>query len=257
MRSFFGVFPEATDFTVRGEVDLDGPLDADLVVFAFQVWYLAPSPPSRAALHSLGARLSGRDVIALTACRNMWYSAALDMQRALTGVGARYRGIVAAVDTHPPLFTAITTVRWMLTGCREPFGIFPRAGVGAGELARLRTLGERLARDDGTAGLGQRVEQVLADADAAPVAPVLAAADLLTSRLFSASGKAIRASTRPGGRARQVELAAVAGGIVFLLVVGVPAVAAVRLIASRRFDHEVMRRLAPAVRRLPEPRKSR
>src|SRR5258708_12814551 len=49
----------------------------DLVVLAYQVWFLAPSGPITAFLKSEAGRqlLRGRPVVTLIACRNMWLTA--------------------------------------------------------------------------------------------------------------------------------------------------------------------------------------
>ncbi|MFD5080588.1 hypothetical protein [Streptomyces sp. NPDC058371] len=150
LRRFFGVFPACVDpdgapgITVRPPVAEDD--DADLVVFAFPVWYLAPALPMRALIDAEPQAFEGRAVIGLVACRNMWYSAALEVQRLLGAAGGRYVGTIAAVDTASAAVTFVTQLRWLLAGRREASWGFSRAGVGNDELDRLALLGERLAQ---------------------------------------------------------------------------------------------------------------
>ncbi|MFD6890589.1 hypothetical protein [Streptomyces sp. NPDC059957] len=149
VRRFFGVFAASVDpdgapgITVRPPVAADD--DADLVVFAFPVWYLAPALPMRALIGTEPKAFDGRAVIGLVACRNMWYSAAIEVQRLLQAAGGRYLGTIAAVDTASAGITFVTTMRWLLAGKREASWGFPRAGVGTDELDRLALLGERIA----------------------------------------------------------------------------------------------------------------
>ncbi|MFF4507779.1 hypothetical protein [Streptomyces sp. NPDC001401] len=159
IRRFFGVFAASVDpggapgITARPPVAADD--EVDLVVFAYPVWYLAPAPPMRALVGSAPEAFAGRAVIGLVACRNMWYSAALEVQRLIGAAGGRYVGTIAAVDTAPAAVTFVTTLRWLLAGRREASWGFPRAGVAGDELERLALLGERIAalapkRGDGT-----------------------------------------------------------------------------------------------------------
>ena len=55
-------------FSVRADEQFD------LVILAYQVWYLAPSGPITAFLKSEAGRrlLHGRPVVTVIACRNMW-----------------------------------------------------------------------------------------------------------------------------------------------------------------------------------------
>src|SRR6266853_1766743 len=72
----------------------------DLVVLAYQVWYLAPSGPMTAFLKSeTGRRLMrGRPVVTVIACRNMWLAAQETVKRLIQEAGGRLRDNVALVD---------------------------------------------------------------------------------------------------------------------------------------------------------------
>ncbi|GAA0512642.1 hypothetical protein GCM10011581_03060 [Saccharopolyspora subtropica] len=247
LRRFVGLVPDAVHPESTVEVEVVGDDEpVDLVLFAFQVWYLAPSIPMRSVLAG-PQRFAGQRVIGLTACRNMWYSAALAVSRRVTARGARYLGTVAAIDDAPPLATFFTTMRWLLTGRRDPFWFFPRAGVGPAQLARVRAVGEKLAATarPGDADFDDRVVQALAATDAAAVDPALATADLLASRVFRA-WVAVARAVRPG-LPRNLVLAAFAAWLVPTAALGLPAVAVARKAARRRFDAAVHRALAPAV----------
>jgi len=253
IRRFFGVFPEAVDTSGCTEVEefTAGPPQhpGDLVFFAFQVWYLAPSLPMRTVLRKTPQAFAGRNVIGIVACRNMWYSAAIEVQRSITAAGAAYLGTVAATDTAPALATFVTTLRWLLTGQREAFWRFPRAGVGDDELARLRALGEDLAtvRRVSPEDVGVRVRDVLARNRAAPVTPAIAAADLIAGRLFRGWGRVIRSAGRRNPAERAILLGVFVTCLTGAIVAGLPTLAAVRVISPARFDEAVRRRLAPVL----------
>lgn len=281
VRRFFGVFPASVDPDGAPEITARPPVaeddDADLVVFAFPVWYLAPALPMRALLDAEPKAFDGRAVVGLVACRNMWYSAAVEVQQLLQAAGGRYLGTIAAVDTASAGITFVTTLRWLLADKREASWGFPRAGVGMDELDRLALLGERIAelapaqpelspeqaelspeqaelasRSISEEALADRVREVLAAHDAAPVYPPLAAADLLAGKVFRVWGRVIRAAGRRG----EVQRTALTGAFVLWLtgaiLAGLPAVVVARVLFKAGFDAAVARRLAPVVARLAE-----
>lgn len=277
LRRFFGVFPASVDPDGAPEITARPPVaeddDADLVVFAFPVWYLAPALPMRALVGAEPKAFDGRAVVGLVACRNMWYSAAVEVQRLVQGAGGRYLGTISAVDTASAGVTFVTTLRWLLAGKREASWGFPRAGVGIDELDRLALLGERIAelaparpelapeqaeptsRTHSEEALADRVRDVLAAHDAAPVHPPLAAADLLAGKVFRVWGRVIRAAGRPG----EVRRTALTGVFVLWLtgaiLAGLPTVVVARVLFKAGFDAAVARRLAPVVARLGEVRR--
>ena len=169
------------------------------MILAYQVWYLAPSLPIRSLLKAHPEAVRNRRVVSLIACRNMWYSAAIEVSGLLRSAGARRVEVVAATDTRPQSTSLVTTLRWLLTGRREPFLWFGRAGVGDAELARVAAVGRRIAES------GQCPQ------DAAPIVPTLAAADLLAGTVFRRWGATVRSARRFGAVAQAASLAIVRG----------------------------------------------
>ena len=125
IRRFFGVFPQAVDPEALVKlVEPAGGFDTaadELVILAYQVWYLAPSLPDPIAAENASRGGPGRTVVSLIACRNMWYSAAIEASGLLQSAGARRVEVVAATDTRGSSTTLVTTLRWLLTGKRAPF----------------------------------------------------------------------------------------------------------------------------------------
>ena len=249
VRRFFGIFPDAVDPAALTELEEftagTAHRPGDLVFFAFQVWYLAPSIPMRSVLRRAPQAFAGRDVIGVVACRNMWYSAAVEVERLITAAGGTYLGTIAATDTAPALATFVTTLRWLLTGQRAAFWRFPRAGVGDDELARLRALGEKLAavHGDPPQDMRPRVREVLARNRAAPFAPALAAADLMAGHVFRRWGRVIRSARRRSAAEQAVLLGLFVACLIGAIVAGLPTLAAIRAISRAGFDEAVQRRL--------------
>jgi hypothetical protein len=231
IRRFFGVFPAAVD--PEALVELVEPAGGfatgpeELAILAYQVWYLAPSLPIRSLLKAHPDAFRDRRVVSLIACRNMWYSAAIEVRGLLRSAGARSVEVVAATDTRPQSTTFVTTLRWLLTGRREPFLWFGRAGVGAAELARVADVGQCIAES------GQCSQ------DAAPIVPTLAAADLLAGKMFRRWGSTVRSVRRFGTGAQAASLAIFVVGLGIGIAVGLPLIACAALAGGARFDRGV------------------
>jgi hypothetical protein len=228
IRRFFGVFPAAVD--PQSLVELVEPAGGfgtqpdELVILAYQVWYLAPSLPVRSLLNAHPEAVRDRRVVSLIACRNMWYSAAVEVSGLLRTAGARGVEVVAATDTRRQSTTLMTTLRWLLIGRREPFLCFGRAGVGDAELARVAGVGGCIA-ESGQTSLG-----------AAPIVPTLAAADLLAGTVFRRWGATARSARRFGALAQAASLATFVLGLGIGILVGMPLIGCAALAGGARFD---------------------
>jgi hypothetical protein len=248
VRRFFGLFPKAVDPDALVElVEPAAGFDTDpdeLVILAYQVWYLAPSLPIRSLVKSHPEAIRNRKVVSLIGCRNMWYSAAIEMSGLLRSAGARRVEVVAATDTRRQSTTFVTTLRWLLAGRREPFLWFGRAGIGDTELARVADVGRRIA-ESGQCPQG-----------AAPIVPTLAAADLLAGAMFRRWGATVRSARRFGAAAQAATLATFVVGLGIGIAVGLPLIGCAALAGGARFDNAVggfvHRRISFARAAIPE-----
>lgn len=231
---FFGVFPDSVD--ERARIALDTSVSQprsdpdELVVLAYQVWFLAPSLPMRTLLNAHPEVFADRDVVSVIACRNMWYSAAVEVDRRLRTLGARHLGAVVATDTRPQFVTLVTTLRWLLGGKREARGVFGRAGIDQRELDRVRDCGIAWAASS-------------SDISGTKVVYPIAGADLLAGRIFRRWGGLIRAASRRGPVLRAATLTA------FVLWLGsslalMPLGALLALPMHRRIDRAIDKTLA-------------
>jgi hypothetical protein len=231
IRRFFGVFPATVD--PEALVDLVEPRGGfetepnELVILAYQVWYLAPSLPIRSLLKAHPEAVRNRRVISMIACRNMWYSAAIEMSGLLRSAGAHSVEVIAATDTRRKSTALVTTLHWLLTGRREPFLWFGRAGVGDVELGRIADVGRCIAESG-------RCPQ-----DAAPVEPTLAAADLLAGKAFRWWGAGVRSTRRLGAVAQVASLATFVLGVSVAIVAGIPMIGCAALAGGARFSTAV------------------
>lgn len=168
----------------------------DLVVFAWQVWYLSPSLPVTAFLQSEQAKvLKDTPVVALCACRNMWHVGWLKLKARLEGAGARILDHIVLCDQGPTWATFISTPRWMWTGKKGAMGPIPEAGVSEADMATLAPMGEKV-RD--ALNAGRLSTSILCGTTPAPIAVMkkYVLPEFLAGYVFAAWARLIRAGGR-------------------------------------------------------------
>ncbi len=104
----------------------------DLIVIAYQPWFLSPSIPTTSLFHdqSFLKLIKNTPVVTLIGARNMWLNAQEKMKKSLKDAGANLVGNIALVDKNGNLISAVTILHWMLTGRKDKkYGIFPKPGV--------------------------------------------------------------------------------------------------------------------------------
>lgn len=147
---FFDTFPEAVylDPPAIKPLTLDGSETFDLIIIAYQVWFLSPSLPITAFLKNPVAQklLRGTPVVTLIACRNMWLQAQEVVKGLISEAGGSLVGNVALVDEAGAAASFLSTPLWVLTGYKGPWlgGLIPRAGVSPREIAACQRFGERI-----------------------------------------------------------------------------------------------------------------
>lgn len=247
--SFLDAFPESVllDPPAMAPVAFDPDSRFDLVVLAYQVWFLSPSLPITGFLKSPAARvLRDTPVVSLIACRNMWLSAYDKMQRLLAAQGAQLIDNVVLIDQGPAWATFVTTPRWLLTGNKNAFWFFPPAGVSDADIAGAARFGRALA-----AALPQLRGSgpLLSGLGAVKVNPGYIASERIGHRSFLIWGKLIRRLGRPGTWPRRVGLLVYLVFLVGMILTVVPLGVVVRALA-RPF---LRARLAAQVAALERP----
>jgi hypothetical protein len=195
----------------------------DLVVLAYQVWYLAPSGPMTAFLKSdQGKRLlRGQPVVTVIACRNMWLVAQETVKRLIQEAGGRLLDNVAFTDRGGTLATFVTTPRWLLTGRRNAFWGLPAAGVAEEEIANADRFGRALLNAL-RADRERKDAPMLAGLGAARVDPRLIFSERAAQRAFTVWSRLIRVGGPPGSAGRVPLLALFCAYLVAMIVVVVP-----------------------------------
>lgn len=122
--SFFDAFPESF---LQIPCDLEETNSEvlskkyDLVILAYQIWYLTPSIPINSFLKSDEAKVLLKDtpVITVIGCRNMWIQAQEKMKVLLNNVQAKLVGNIVLIDRHINHVSVITIEKWMFSGKKD------------------------------------------------------------------------------------------------------------------------------------------
>lgn len=112
----------------------------DLIVLAYQPWFLSISRPMASFLESKDASaiLKNKPVLNIIACRNMWVNAQEKMVEALKRTGASPVGNIAFCDRAPNLVSLITVLAFAFWGVQKKlWRVFPPYGVSVEELDRV------------------------------------------------------------------------------------------------------------------------
>lgn len=233
---FFNTFPEAIyqDPPELQPLGLAAGERFDLVVLAYQVWFLAPSLPTAAFLQSAEARglLKDTPVVTVVACRDMWLMAQERMRAYLADLGARLVGHVALVDEAGSVGSFLATPLWMLTGKRGPLlgGLMPRAGVAPDRIQASRRFGERMV--EALRGTRALDETLLQGCGAVHVNTRLIATEKAARRSFLVWGKLLRAIGSPRSVVRRMVVVVYILFLVMLLVTVLPVSALLKTLFS-------------------------
>lgn len=204
---FLDAFPESVylDPPPIKPLSLKGDEEFDLILVAYQVWFLSPSLPITAFLKSeVGKQLlAGKPVVTVIACRNMWLMAQEKVKMLLQQAGARLLDNVALVDQGHSLLTFITTPRWLLTGNKGTRGgLLPPAGIAEEAIRRSARFGHALV--DGLAHDLERGERpMLEGLQAVDVDIRLIPSEKIGTRSFMIWGKLLRKVGKPGSGVRK------------------------------------------------------
>ncbi len=220
---FFNVFPESV-FMHGCEVEELATADEyDLIILGYTVWFLSPSLPISGFLQSKQAQklLKNKPVITVIACRDMWIMAQEKMKHLLSDIGARLIDNVVLTDQGKSLYTFVTTPRWMLTGKKDAFWFFPKAGVAENDIEESSRFGLALS-----SALAEDKEQqegsMLNNLGAANVNGKLIATEHIAHRSFRIWSRLIQKAGAPNSQGRNVVISIYAVFLFILVCTVVP-----------------------------------
>jgi len=223
--SFFDVFPESVylDPPAIKDIDIDANQDFDLIILAYQVWFLSPSLPITAFIKSETGNklLKGKPVITVIGCRNMWVMAQQTMKTLLHEAGASLIDNIVLVDQGSALASFVTTPRWLFTGKKDAFSGFPAAGVSAQDIRRACRFGFAIVK--GLASDQEKTDQpLLKGLQAVTADSGLIQSEKVGYRSFRIWGKLLRKVGKSGAVARKPVLVIYLVFLILMIVTVVP-----------------------------------
>lgn len=188
--SFFDAFPESY-LEIPSEIE---PINEevlnqkyDLIILAYQIWFLSISIPVNSFLKSSFAErlLKDTPVVTVIGCRNMWISAHEKMKKHLLNLKANLVGNIVLVDRAPNLISVITIVKWMFSGEKKKYlGILPKPGVSDADIKNAEIFGETL-RDALNQNDLKNLQEGLIKQNAVEISDFLLKAETKGSKIFS------------------------------------------------------------------------
>ncbi|CAM3691980.1 hypothetical protein [Rheinheimera salexigens] len=147
---FFSVFPETV-------LQIPQPLlppttelaeKYDLIILAYQVWFLSPSLPISSFLQTPLAQqiFKNTPVVTLIGCRNMWLMAQEKVKVHLQRLQARLVDNIALIDKCGSAASFIATPMWMFTGKQKAKSWLPKAGISEQDIKAASRFGDRIAQ---------------------------------------------------------------------------------------------------------------
>ncbi|GAB4196073.1 MAG: hypothetical protein Fur006_43150 [Coleofasciculaceae cyanobacterium] len=205
-QKFFDVFPECINEEPPAiePPKFDPNKKFDLILIAYQVWFLSPSLPIQAFFKSEHAQvLRNTKIITLIVCRNMWHSASEIMKKMISQVGGTHIDNVVVTHQGPPLATFITTPRLLLTGKKDKFlGTLPPGGVRDADIDALSRFGWQIANN--LAALNDSSNQsLLKNLGAVKVNPRYVIPEIIGRIVYTPWAKLARFFGKPGSSIRQ------------------------------------------------------
>lgn len=200
--AFFDVFPETrlgiTPSAGIRSIDFSDIADADLVMVVGQSWFLSPSQPlqsfftDRQVMHYL----SGRDVIFVNVCRNMWVMTIRKVKAYISEAGARLAGHIVLQDRASNLVSVVTIIRWLIYGKKDASRCLSKAGVSDKDILFAARFGD-VIRQTFKAGKLSRLQERLLQAGAIDYKPSVVFMEKTGHRMFGLWARFVR---RRGGQ---------------------------------------------------------
>lgn len=145
--SFFQAMPES----VRGipcelePLSLTGTENFDLIMVAWQPWFLSPSIPTHAFFQHQTAKklMAGKPVITVIGSRNMWVMAQNTIKEYIRVAGGHLAGNIVLFDKAANLLSVVSVIRWMFKNKKERYmKIIPPAGISEEDIQSASRFGK-------------------------------------------------------------------------------------------------------------------
>ncbi len=241
---FADEFPEAVHMDGTQVKELENlEDDYDLIILGYTIWFLSPSTPIVGFLKSAQAKKIFKDkpVVTLIACRDMWVMAQEKMKVLLEDIGAKLIDNVALTDQGKGIYSFITTPRWLLSGKKDAFFIFPPAGILEREIDQAARFGKRL-NEALKNNKEKELKPLLTNLGAVDVNGKLIASEIIATRSSNIWAKIIKSFGPKKSFGRKVGTTLYSGFLIILVFTIVPLNILVRKILNI-FQKEKLRAL--------------
>lgn len=228
-------FPEAT--LVEGEKVKELEFlqnDYDLIILGYTVWFLAPSSPIVGFLKTNQAKkiFNNKPVITLIACRDMWVMAQEKMKTLLSNLDAKLIDNVALTDQGKGVYSFITTPKWLLSGSKDAFWFFPKAGILQSDIDNASRFGKRL-NEALKADKEKEAKPLLRNLDAVNINGKLIASEIIGTKSFKIWAKIVKFCGNKNSIGRKIAVTFYTIFLVILVFTIVPLNILVRKIINR------------------------
>jgi len=229
---FFDAMPECV-LEQGEEIELSGYSEEkryDLLILAYQPWFLSPSLPFTSFMQSDFAEplVRGTKIVTLIGARNMWLNAQEKIKKHIIRLGGHLAGNIAFVDSSPNLVSTLTVIRWAFKGQKEASGWLPEAGIQQKEIDRAPSFGKSIVNafeTDSWDGL----QSDLVEKGAVELKPGLILLEETGTKQFRIWAKKIKSKGSPGSKERKPLVLFFKN----ILIVGIFIFSPVKAVASR------------------------
>ncbi len=204
---FYDAMPESVEGIPVPMKPFDIQAEYDLVVFAYQVWFLHPSIPFWSILQDAKMKefLQGKKVITVMGVRNMWVNAHNRTTAYLQENNANHIGNIVFADPNSNFVSVLTVLKYLTTGIKKPYKNLPPYGIGESDMARLDVFGEYIINafaDDNWNDLQSKIVENNGVAMDFP----LKTTELAASRIFKFWSSFVRKKGNAGDKSRRGRL---------------------------------------------------
>jgi hypothetical protein len=215
----------------------------DLIVLAYTVWFLSPSPPIVSFLSSTEALvMKNTPVITIVNGRNNWLLAQKRVEEMISNCGGILIDHTAFLFTGGPLTTMITTGLWLFKGEKKASRFLPAAGVHDKEIASAKRFG--MAIDAAFQNnLIDGHHSILHGLGAVKVTFPMIQQEQSGYRMLSAWAKRIRKAGKKGDKNRKPILFHFRVHLLLLIVISIPLSVIYRFVAKYFFREQFKKRI--------------
>ena len=207
--TFYDAFPESVSETPvkLNEFPTELKQKYDLILLAYQVWYLSPSIPITSFLMSDDFLRCAENtpVFSINGCRNMWYKAHDRISYFIEKAKGTHIGHLVLFDKAQNLISVVTIIYWMLNGKKDNYlGIFPKPGVSDQDIQQAEIFGKILVEH--FPDQLNEVQIKIVEQGGVRVIPHLMSMEKKAKRLFQIWAKFVRKKGEAGNPKRQFRL---------------------------------------------------